>query len=229
MRGRALILIALAAVLILGYWAVRGGAPVAFGPSRAASAVSSTYVYYPEADARTVSNQPDDHFGSDPALGVERTGIIALMVEYSYLRFNLANIPTDAIISSAELQLHLSQTSGDAPYTVEVYGVQQSWTETKITWSNQPLADVLFDTQTLSPDAGYKSWTLTSLVQQWVNGSRSNHGVVLVPKPDNRFGLSFNSREAQDNRPQLLVTYSLPGTATATPGSPTPTTTSMPS
>jgi hypothetical protein len=58
----------------------------------------------------------------------------------------------------------------------------------------------------------WKTWNLTNLTQQWVNGAAINYGVILWATNEdstNGYILHFYASEHSSNQPQLEVIYSL--------------------
>ena len=185
-----------------------GNAPLSLGASVTLEAV---------ADASTSSAQANQNFGSDTTLAVGRGGVIAPVQSYTYVGFDLGSVPSDAVVSSAQLELWLLQWSAQGAPIVDVHAIVQSWNEAVITWDTQPLPDAHIDSQALALGTGYKSWDVTTLVQAWLDGSQSNHDLVLVPAPEQSFSLLFSSREEEANPPRLVIDYTTP-TPTPTPG-----------
>ena len=121
----------------------------------------------------------------------------------TFLRFDLSSI-TGTSISQATLKLYVtSLVDGTAP--IAVFAVpSDSWTETGITWNNQPA----FGSQLVStslPTTGWTSFNVTSFVNSQLAGDKkvslalwdATQAVKLV---------RFNSRENSVNRPVLEVT-----------------------
>jgi hypothetical protein len=175
--------------------------------------VQLTNVYNPVADAFTFSVYPEITYGTAyNVLELYKSPPTDAM--WSFLRFDLAqpnSIPSGSTITSAELQLYMSSSSGQGPFPVQVYSVGQSWSEGAITWSNQPPPDTLFTATNLPPGTNvWLAWDVTTLVQQWGSGARTNQGLVLVPGGTNAMQLFFPSREAATNQPRLVVNYTPP-------------------
>jgi hypothetical protein len=136
--------------------------------------------------------------------------------ERAFIRFDLTGcspaIPAGAIVQSASLKLSVALLT-TATRTIELRTAQAAWTETGVTWTNQPAAGSI--TASTSVPSGsiagtVITWTATSDVQSFVTGSSSNlgwrmsdsaEGVVAGPT------LSLSSREAASGKPQLVVTY----------------------
>lgn len=73
-----------------------------------------------------------------------------------------------------------------------------------------PVATAVDEATSVSPlDAGFRTgwitFDLTALVQEWVDGMRPNHGVVIHAERADKF--SIHSRESSSRTPQLVVTY----------------------
>ena len=65
-------------------------------------------------------------------------------------------------------------------------------------------------TKSLPKDSTPGVWlefTVTPLVQEWVDGVTANNGLILTLPTSSTEELIFNSREAASNRPELVVTY----------------------
>ena len=114
------------------------------------SARANTLTLNPEADALTFSVYQDLAFGANNVLEVYRSAQNDTM--WSFLRFDLQNppgsIPSGSVITSAALQLYLSSVSGQGSLSVPLYSLNQSWSESSITWSNQPPPNTPFTTTT---------------------------------------------------------------------------------
>ena len=140
-------------------------------------------------DANTSSAYPTRNFGSS----------IALLVgsgSNTYIKFSLANLGagvTGSNVSKATLIFYTDYvlTAG----TMDVYQVNGSWSEGKITWNNAPaLGTQLFSAVSVS-NTGYLSLDLTSTVQAWLNSTLANNGIALVPTSGSSISVSFDSKE----------------------------------
>ncbi|RLF57092.1 MAG: hypothetical protein DRN27_08415, partial [Thermoplasmata archaeon] len=101
----------------------------------------------------------------------------------SFVKFDLSSLPEDAEVLDAEISLYL--TAGSNPgAAVRMYPVRQYWSENSVTWNTRPSykdftkTGGLIDTITIST-AGWKDWDATSVVEDWVDGSRTNYGVAF--------------------------------------------------
>jgi hypothetical protein len=194
---------------------------------------------------------PTTNYGSSGAMSIRtdaaRRPIIA---------FDLSEIPTDATVLSAMMELRTSHyKSHPQDMTVSAYGVKRAWRELETTWNaartdvawGQPgIEDTVSDrdavptaSQLVSDTNTWYAFDITSLAQAWVSGARPNEGVVLLAT-GNTVELSFWSSQYGANetlRPRLVISYihgPLPSptetpTPTSTPdGLPTATSTATP-
>jgi hypothetical protein len=168
---------------------------------------------------------------------------------FGLVRFDVASIPFNAIVTQAKLHLYATGWGG-ADITMNAHCVKRPVSFCEATWNraragqpwgqpgcNDPEADRCTDAAATVTSSGIRKWyqfDLTALVQGWVSGSVANNGVVLR-SPGSTSSLWFASAENADPslRPKLVITYRpvLIPTATATPVatptmSPTPSATS---
>lgn len=181
------------------------------------------------ADAYVSQQQPDLNYGNWSVLSTGYSSGPDTLRNRAYVRFNLSYIPSSAKVTKATLNLYHEWSAGLKKVCISVYGVGEDWTEgphstssRPITWGNQP-TELTFETDhSVDRNAGYKSWDVTSLVQEWVSDAGVNHGVALAgPEQDNGWTRLFSSREG--SYVPRLVLYVQSSTAFATPTlTPTP-------
>ena len=144
--------------------------------------------------------------------------LIGNWTDRTYLKFDLSILPAGAVITNADIQLYQWFTYGSSDFVVGAHRVTQSWTESIITWNNQPAySDIPESTIFVTADAvAWRSWNITSLVQDWLDGSIANYGVVLTGDGDTSLPSSRISCYSSDNtdnstlRPKLEITYYVP-------------------
>ena len=148
------------------------------------------------------------------------------------MKFDLSSIPANAVVTSATLQL--VRTGGDSPAAnISAHQITNSWTEgtggysggTGVSNWNQRNAGVNWNTAggdfnpsgeavTSVSGSGIYTWSIPTMVQNWVSNSGTNHGVLLkmVTEPLSVEKL-FGSREhsSANNRPKLTIEYVVPG------------------
>jgi hypothetical protein len=157
--------------------------------------------------------QGNNNFGTSTSLQVEE-----VTPKRSLLRFDLTTcspaIPSDALVQSATLRLTVAaQTSGTRTY--ELRSITGSWTETGVTFNNQPtVAGSVTASTTVNGGTAAGTvvqWTSTSDVQSFVTGAATNLGWRLDDSNEGGIlggtTLQLKSREAASGRPQLVVTY----------------------
>ena len=95
----------------------------------------------------------------------------------TFVRFDLAPcaIPGGAVVTSASLELHMT-SAPTAGRTHEARRVAASWTETGVTWANQPLVAL---TPTATATTGTTSgvpltWDVTPDVQAFIGGTAND-------------------------------------------------------
>jgi hypothetical protein len=158
--------------------------------------------------------QTNTNFGTSTSV---RVNPASLSTQRTFLQFDLTtcspSIPSDALVQTATVRLTVASLT-TATRTYELRSVTGSWTETGITWNNQPTAASSITSSTIvsvGTTAGtVVQWTSTSDVQSFVTGDATNLGWRLNDSAEGGLGsptLQLNSREAGSGRPQLVVTY----------------------
>lgn len=204
------------------------GRPLIAPGARVSRRRSETQCFTAVADAYVTNRQPTTNFGDDAELVVEQ-----FEIDFSdvYVRFSLNEIPADATVTSASLELYLQSSDFDDVAT-NVRAAAGAWEEDVITWDNQPDAsEQTYAEAVHGSAAGWKTWDVTGLVQSWFGGEFQNQGAI-VRADAGLTRATFAAREAGTNRPRLCVEWTEP-TETATPTdvpteTPTATTTSTP-
>jgi|GEM_PF-655477 len=167
----------------------------------ASPAGATTLTFAPVADAYVAKPTPGTNFGTAPTLRV-RDGRIQ-----SYLRFDVAGIPSGESVSSAKLRLFSStgDACGTAGAGVDAYrAASDSWTESGITFNNAPGKSGAL----LGSADGFAA---NSYLELDVTGALAANGTVglyleMPACTTDSVPTRFNSDEASSNRPQLVVT-----------------------
>jgi hypothetical protein len=148
----------------------------------------------------------------------------------SLVMFDLSTIPSGSTINNATFEAYLVAWY-DYPNRyrdVAVHRITGTWSEDSVTWNNSPGYDGYYDSVSIKAEEiwDWHSWDVTDLVQEWVNGTYANHGIMLRgPEQSGADSAwrSFSTRE-YDYPPRLAVDFTPPTTATVT-STPTETTT----
>jgi hypothetical protein len=165
----------------------------------------------PAADSHVSELLLLSNFGTSATLDVRS---LLLDNARAFVRFDIGScsIPGNALVVGASLELRLL-TAPSASRTHDVYRTTAAWTETGVTWSNQP---GVAGTATASAEAGTApnvtlTWDVTTDVRAFVSGT-ANHGWRLSDRTES----SVTSRAAQygsrqhgtpGSRPMLSITY----------------------
>ncbi len=121
-------------------------------------------------------------------------------VRYSYISFS--SLPTYSTLDKANLRIYCSST-GQNNLSVTVYLAAGSWSESTITFNNQPAYVSSFNTNfTVTSSGQYFEINIKNFVEEWV--SNGNYGLVLVV---NDSQVVFNSSEDSSNKPELYLEY----------------------
>jgi hypothetical protein len=132
--------------------------------------------------------------GSDPQVGLNG---------HIFLKFDLTGVWG---VRKAKLRLFGNLTAPGGKSRVSVHAEDTgSWTETGLTWNNQPVAGAAGDTIKVGNQEQYWEWNLTELVQSRVATGQYTLDLELQNDETTSAPANFNSREATDNKPQLIV------------------------
>ena len=158
---------------------------------------------YTKSDAGKVN----DNFGSETQIKVKSHG----NNWRSLVRFDVSSIPGGSTMTSATLILCATKVPG-ATRTYEVHRATASWSESVITWNNQPSVAGVSNTAATPASPACMTWTVTSDVQAWVDGTANNGWRVndSVESSATKYETKFRSREdavVPTERPKLEVKY----------------------
>jgi len=149
-----------------------------------------------------------------------------------YLRFDLTkcrtSIPASATVRQALLRLYVTALPAVCR-TEDIFRVGGSWTETGITWNNQPFGTTVNNPptaqrtsaitvggapcQNTTANTYVNGWDVTADATAFVAGSATNFGWMIRDDTENSATArtaTFSTREANvlAQSPQLVVTYS---------------------
>lgn len=193
--------------------------------------------YLDTYDSYISSWEPTTNYGREGGMRI-RTG----NVKRPLLYFDVSSIPSGAVVAGARLWLRATWLKTHPQVmTVGAYGLQRAWLEEEVTWKDarngvpwgQAGAEDTGSDRDAAPVGSrvvneVEKWydiDVTSLVQAWVNGTRANNGLILIPS-GLTVEMSFWSSEfgTQDWHPKLVVDYH-PGSGPGPTSTPLPTAT----
>jgi hypothetical protein len=151
----------------------------------------------------------------------------------SYVSFDLTtcapSVPSSAIVTGATLRLWVTAVPVATCRTEDVFAVTSAWTQSAITWNNQPFGTATnspasaarTDSITIGSGAGctvgsaaqYVAWNVTSNVATFVSGGATNFGWMIRDDAEGANGVGFAVAFSTSNAgsvpqaPQLVVTY----------------------
>jgi type II secretory pathway pseudopilin PulG len=139
------------------------------------------------ADAGTASIQPTRNYGTastindrTPYIGTARFGTGSNARYRFYLRFAMPSLPTGCTVTSASLELRVGNGWGWSR-PMRVAPATAKWTETGITWSNQPAPEN--GGSLVSSQAGencWYTWDVTAAVGQLYASRATTNGLVVL-------------------------------------------------
>src|SRR3989344_3095562 len=140
-----------------------------------------------------------------------------------FIKFDLSQIPNNSIINSATLEVYGDPSSNyytTSSLEVKCKEVLSSWSESTITWNNQPSLGNTLGSVTVNynglpiseADASWMSFGITTLVQQWISGQKQNYGISLTTdsSPVTYYCEDFiytSDHSISSKRPKLTITY----------------------
>ena len=184
-------------------------------PPPAPTPTSISVSFVSVADAFVKKDQPNENKGTNAFMAVDGN---ATKIRRSFVKFDLPSIPAGSTVNSATFTLcFLQKTSQTAARgrIHELHRTTSTWTETGVTWNNQPtVAASVTNTIAVPSTSQCVYFSVTADVQAWVNGT-GNNGWRLNDQDETakgRFGTDYVTREQADasQRPKLDVTYTSP-------------------
>lgn len=188
----------------------------------------ATVTLNPIHDSRMSSYNATSNYGSDTELLIGYNTSLSNK-NRGLFRFDLSDIPTNAIVSSATLRIFaVTDDSGNAS-TLSVYRLKQNWIEAQVTWKvystgnnwsaggasnvndceTSSIGSVsLTATETLNE---YKDISLdTNAIEEMIDGTFTNYGFLLRTGESQKDRYWYTSRENAGSKPELVIVYTLP-------------------
>jgi len=172
--------------------------------------VSNTVTVRAFADSIVSSLEPDSNYGTLWSLTVdyrEREHI------YTYVMFNLSEIPSDVEITDALLQLYSLDFFPSKLNVSSHYCPDNTWNETEIIWNNMASFVPEADCSVQISKYGWYNWTVTDRVRGVVsNGDQFLTEVLKIDlePSDGAFMAAFYSKDFQqgeDYGPRLTISF----------------------
>jgi hypothetical protein len=234
-RGLVLATSILAAVLVASRLDVGSAASLnltsqAFTAVRTCTITAATTATTAVADANVRQGSATTNFGVATTVNVSSA---ASANQRIYLKFDVTQcspaIPATATVRLATLRLFMS-TVPTVCRTVDVFRVTAAWTESAITWNNQPFGTTINNPASGSADdtfavgtatgctnqaAGYVAGAdVTTSVAAFVAGTSTNFGWMLRDDVEGSSTARTSTYSAKElatlaRAPQLVVTYVL--------------------
>jgi len=229
-RAQCLALLLLSLSLALVLFPLHAGAGQASSaPYKLAVSSPDTVTIIGADDTSIWQNTPDQNYCTVSTLVVG-----CLSTRRALLRFELSSIPAGSVIDAATLRLYANYGEVYGNATLGVYVVLREWQGCQTTWNhaqtghpwgkpgcNSTLTDrraTPEDTFLSGGQRGWYEWDVTNAVQDWVDGTIANNGVlVMIPYDPSGPEVVFASSEGDEAyRPTLVVAYHPLHTPTST-------------
>ncbi len=154
----------------------------------------------------------DDTFIDEWAPGINKGTEDYLIVRSMYLtdfeldtllKFDLSYVPAGTTVKSATLGLYYWHYNNGDPYNrqLDVYHITEAWDEGTVTWNNQPSYDSnVIDSAYVPGSYGWMTWDVTSSVQEFVDGTKTNYGwQIMDVNTSGDSMIYFRSKEYADS------------------------------
>lgn len=171
------------------------------------------------ADTMLINNAPLSNYGSFSVINVGAYGV-ANDKRRGLFYFDLSSIPSNAVISEARFVFNVNTFSpqNGTSLSVIAYVIDSAWGEMTETWDTNSGGDysLQIGAGNISSTGGWVVFLSTAKVQEWVSGTTSNYGFLLLSQTESTATaddvILINSKEdvTPALRPYLQVKYTLP-------------------
>lgn len=184
---------------------------------------SFTRTYYTQKDTYVNSGSLGSNYGDSTDLMVHRYLQTPITHnKYTLIGFDISDLPTNAVIDNAVLQIYSEINTGAAvgspeAITIVPDALNSSWEEMDVDWLSRPTMTNLGDTG-LAYSSGWHNINVYNIVNAWQTGATPNYGIGLR-LGSSQLGLAiFHSRETGvSTTPRLVVTYHTEGSPAKLP------------
>ncbi len=172
-------------------------------------------------DSYILKSNPNTNNGTKQSISVG--GDIG-HIQHGLVQFDLSSIPAGATITSAKMKLYVYGANG-TPLDISIHRVTAPWDEVTANWNNRQTGTawsiVGGDYRSLAEStiknigttAGWQSWDITALAQEWNLESVPNYGLLLRGNKESsydNYSRTFYSSDYTTKpsfRPVLEVSY----------------------
>jgi gliding motility-associated-like protein len=174
-------------------------------------------------DALIANLWPDNNYGTHADfIACAWTNQSAISNMRALIEFDIASIPAGAVIINAKLDLYhytspfnIGHSNMSGPADCWLERITQSWTESGVTWNNQPATTALNRVNVVAPLVMNQNYTLnvTLLLQDMLNNPATSYGFMLRLQNESYYrSLLFASSDASNSsfHPKLTVEYDVP-------------------
>ncbi len=146
----------------------------------------------------------NENYGSDVELIVKND--TNSLKRKSYLKFDFGSYDK-SLIGSAKLRMYVSYVNIQPQRTIRLYGVNdEDWNEDELTWVNAPEGSILIDSVTIFNlnDIWYE-WDVGNYLKNNMDDKIVSFLLIDETTLGSASNVSFNSKEASENKPQLVI------------------------
>lgn len=134
----------------------------------------------------------------------------------SLIQFNLSSIPSNAVITAANLKLN--HYSGTGTPQLVTSRAKSAWEESSVTWNNQPVYETTDEITSTPPASGIYTINVKNHVQKMVAGVYTNNGWTIRANALTEASMSSTSNRTYysdhysitTSRPRLEISYYIP-------------------
>jgi hypothetical protein len=148
------------------------------------------------------------NFGTAGTLEVGPSYLVVLSQQRALVGFELPAVPARCTLKTAQLRLYAAKPGSGR--TIEALRLSGAWTETGVTWSNQPATIGSAATSASLSTAGWQQWNVLSQVEGMYSGA--NNGFLVkdsvangVLPPHQAYQSHEATPDGQD--PQLVLGF----------------------
>jgi len=190
--------------------AAQDGGKTATSAITVTTVTSFTYIASEDAFVRG-GTYGNINYGSSVQLEIKQ-GTVPEFFRKGLVKFDLSSAQLNSI-TNAKLRLYANTA---AATTITAYESADNWLESTVTWNNAPTNDSTISSVTLSASSVHYEFDVTAYVQAQIAGD----GVVSIGMWDltaSNVNVNFNSREANSNKPELVVQTSITAVSVSAP------------